>query len=78
MLTHHIKHAQMAAEEDPKLVFARIDGLINTLKSVGVTKEEREITRIVIRNLPDENEVERRGFQLNRRFRVSKWKTSCG
>ena len=51
-----------AADEDPKLFFAHVDGLTNTLKSVGVTKEEREITRIIIiRNLSDDYDVEKRG-----------------
>ena len=49
----------MAADEDPKLFFARVDGIINTLRSAGITKEEREITRIIIRNLPDNYDVER-------------------
>ena len=62
LLTHQLENAQMAADEDPKLFFARIDRLINTLRSVGVTKEGREITRIIIRNLPDEYDVERQGF----------------
>ena len=78
LLTHQLENAQMAADEDPKLFFARKDELINTLKSAGVTKEEREINRNIIRNLPDEYDVERRGFSLNRRFCISKWKKSCG
>ena len=77
LLTHQLENAQMAADEDPKLFFARIDGLINTLKLVGVTKEEREITRIIIRNLPDDYDVEKRGVLIYRRFHVSRWKKSC-
>ena len=64
LLTHQHENAQMAADEDPKLFFARVDGLINTLKSVGVAKEEREITRIIIRNLPDDYDVEKRGVLI--------------
>ena len=54
----------MATDEDPKLFFARVDGIINTLRSAGITKEEREITRIIIRNLPDDYDVERRGVLM--------------
>ena len=64
LITYQLENAQMAADEDPKLFLARRDGLINTLKSVGVTKEEREITGIIIRNLPNGYEVERRGVLI--------------
>lgn len=39
----------MVAGEDPNIYFARVDNLLNTLKSVGVVKEEREIVKIIIR-----------------------------
>ena len=58
LLSHQLESAKMATDENPKLFFARVDGLTNTLKSVGVAKEEREITRIIIRNLPDDYDVE--------------------
>ena len=54
----------MATNEDPGLFFARIDGLLNTLKSVGVTKEERKITRIIIRTVPDNYDLEKRGVLI--------------
>ena len=49
----------MEVGEDPKIYFARVDKLLNTLKSVGIVKEEREIVRIIIRNLSDEYMVEK-------------------
>ena len=54
----------MVADEDSKLFFARVDGITNTLKSVGIMTEEREITRIIIRNLSDDYDAEKRGVLL--------------
>ena len=64
MLTHQIENVQLATDEDTKLFFASVDGLTNILKSVVVTKEEREITRIIICNLPDNYDVGKRGILL--------------
>ena len=64
MLTHQIESVQLATDEDTKLFFASVDGLTNILKSVVVTKEEREITRITIRKLPDDYDVEKRGVSI--------------
>ena len=38
-----LETAQMVVGEVPKINFARVDKLLNTLKSVGIVKEEREI-----------------------------------
>ena len=54
----------MEVGEEPKIYFARVDKLLNTLKSVGIVKEEREIVRIIIRNLSDEYMVEKRSHPL--------------
>ena len=64
LLTDQLDNARMGTDEDPKLFFARIDGIINALRSAGITKEEREVTRIIIRNLPEDYDVERRGVLL--------------
>ena len=64
LLTDQLDNARMGTDEDPKLFFARVDGIINTLRSAGITKEEREVTRIIIRNLPEDYDVERRGVLL--------------
>ena len=64
LLIHQLENAQMVADEDPKLFFARVDRLVNTLKSVGIVKEERENVRIIVRNLSDDYDVEKRGILL--------------
>ena len=64
----------MAKDEDPKLFFARVDGLSNTLRTVGITKDEREITRIIIRSLSDDYDDEKRVFCSNAIPLVLKWR----
>ena len=59
-----LETVQMVAGEDPKIYFARVDKLLDTLKSVGIVKEEREIVRIITRNLSDEYMVEKRSHPL--------------
>ena len=59
-----LKTVQMEVGEDPKIYFARVDKLLNTLKSVGIVKKEREIVLIIIRNLSDEYTVEKRSHPL--------------
>ena len=61
---HQLENVEMAKDEDPKLFFARVDGISNTLRSVGAVKNEGEITRIIIRNLSDDYDVEKRGVLL--------------
>ena len=64
LLVRQLETVQMELGEDPKIYFARVDKLLNTLKSVGIVKEEREIVRIIIRNLSDEYMVEKRSYPL--------------
>ena len=59
-----LETVQMEVGEDPKIYFARVDKLLNTLDSVGIMKEEREIVRIIIRNLSDEYMVKKRSHPL--------------
>ena len=66
LLLHQLENVEMAKDEDPKLFFARVDGISNTLRSVGIVKEEREIVRIIVRNLSDDYDVEKRGALLRR------------
>ena len=54
-----LETVQVVAGEDPKIYSARVDKLLNTLKSVGILKGEQEIVRIIIRNLSDEYVVEK-------------------
>ena len=49
-----LETVQMVVDEDPKIYFARVDKPLNTLKSVGIVKEDREIVRIIVRNLSNE------------------------
>ena len=64
LLVRQLETVQMVVDEDPKLYFARVDKLLNTLKSVGIVKEKREIVRIIIRILSDEYMVEKRSHPL--------------
>ena len=64
LLVRQLETVQMEVGEDPKIYFARVNKLLNTLKSVGIVKEEREIVRIIIRNLSDEYMVEKRNHPL--------------
>ena len=64
LLVRQLETAQMVVGEDLKISFARVDKLLTTLKSVGIVKEEREIVRIIIRNLSKEYMVEKRSHPL--------------
>ena len=59
-----LETVQMEVGEDPKIYFVRVDKLLNTLKSVEIVKDEREIVRIIIPNLSDEYMVEKRSHSL--------------
>ena len=63
-----LETVQMIVGGDPKICFARVDKLLNTLKSVGIVKEEQEIVRIIIRNLSDKYVVEKRNHPLTRPY----------
>ena len=54
ILVRQLETVQMAVDEGPKIYFAQVDKLLNTLNSVGIVKEEREVVRIIIRNLSNE------------------------
>ena len=64
LLVRQLETVQMEVGGDPKIYFARVDKLLNTLKYVGIVKEEREIVRIIIRNLSDEYMVEKRSHPM--------------
>ena len=46
--------------EDPKLFLARVDKLVNTMRVVGIEKSEGEIVQIIVRQLSDDYDVEKR------------------
>ena len=66
LLERQLETVQMVVGEDPKIYFTRVDKLLNILKSVGIVKGEREIVRIIIRNVSNEYEVEKRIHPLTR------------
>ena len=68
LLVRQLETVQMIVGGDPKICFARVDKLLNTLKSVGIVKEEQEIVRIIIRNLSDKYVVEKRNHPLTRPY----------
>ena len=44
----------MQGDEDPKLFFARVEGKLNVLASLGILKSDREVVRLITRRLPSE------------------------
>ena len=47
-------------DEDPKLFFSRADQLLTRLRSANVHKTERKIVNILVRNISDHYEIEKR------------------
>ena len=47
-------------DEDPKLFLSRVDQLLTRLRSVNVHKTEQQIVHILVRNLSDHYEIEKR------------------
>ena len=47
-------------DEDPKLFFPRVDQLLTRLRSIDVHKTKQQIVNILVRNLSDYYEIERR------------------
>ena len=66
LLVRQLETVKMVMGEDHKIYFARVDKLLNTLKSVGIVKEEWEIVGIIIRNLSNEYVMEKRSHPLTR------------
>ena len=64
LLMRQLGTVQVVVGEDLKIYCARANKLLNTLKSVGIVKEEREIVRIIIRNVSDEYMVGKRSHPL--------------
>ena len=51
---------EMFPGEDTKLFLARLDELVNTMRVIGIEESEGEIVQIIIRQLPDDYDVEKR------------------
>ena len=47
-------------DEDPKLFFSRVDQLLTRLRSIDIHKTEKEIVNILVLNLSDHYEIEKR------------------
>ena len=47
-------------DENPKLFFSRVDQLLTRLRSADIHKTERQIVNILVRNLSDHYEIEKR------------------
>ena len=60
LLVGQLASIQMFPGEDPKLVLPRVDKLVNTMRVIGIEKSEREIVQIIVRQLSDDYDVEKR------------------
>ena len=47
-------------DENPKLFFSRVDQLLTRLRSADIHKTERQVVNILVRNLSDHYEIEKR------------------
>lgn len=64
LLEQELEHVRYLGEEHPDLFLARVDGMLNTLSLAGIQKTEGEISRIIVRQLPD------RLFNIEKRSRL--------
>ena len=62
LLLRRLETIEMHPGEDPKLFFARVDGVINIMKAVGIEKSERAIVHIIVRQLAHEYDIERKSI----------------
>ena len=62
LLVRRLEAVEMSPGENPKLFFARVDGIINIMRAVGIEKSEREIVHIIVRQLSPEYDVERKSI----------------
>ena len=60
LLVVQLETIQMFPGEDPKLFLARVDKLVNTIRVVGIEKSEWAIVQIIVRQLSDDYDVEKR------------------
>ena len=59
-LERQLETAPNYGDEDPKLFFSRVDQLLTRLRSADVHKTEKQIVHILVRNLSDHYEIEKR------------------
>ena len=55
----------MHPDEDPKTFFTRVDKLVNMMRRVGITKTEKQIVHIIVRQLSDEYFVQKAIIDAN-------------
>ena len=53
-LEKDFENIEMQGDEDPKLFFARAEGKLNVLSTLGIRKSDRDVVRILTRRLPSE------------------------
>ena len=81
LLVGQLETMQMFPGEHPKLSLARVDKLVNTMRVIGIEKSEREIVQIIVRQLSDDYDVEKRSSLsssgITRAFVEHTIRTSC-
>ena len=59
-LERQLKTVPNYGDKNPKLFFSRVDQLLTRLRSADIHKTERQIVNILVRNLSDHYEIEKR------------------
>ncbi|CAN0476900.1 unnamed protein product, partial [Hapterophycus canaliculatus] len=52
LLEQQLEHVRLTGEEHLDAFLARVDGLLNTLSHAGVRKSDKDVGRILVRQLP--------------------------
>ena len=60
LLVGQLETIHMFPGEDLKLFLARVDKRVNTMRVVGIEKSDVEIVQIIVRQLSDDYDVEKR------------------
>ncbi|CAN0346460.1 unnamed protein product, partial [Scytosiphon promiscuus] len=60
-----LENVHYEGEEHPDTFLARVDGMLNTLSNAGVRKSDEEVSRIIVRQLPDKL------FSIEKRSRLT-------
>ena len=78
-LEKYFENISMNGDEDPKLFFARAEGKLNVLSSLGIHTPDREVVRMLAHRLPSEvYDVEQRTTVVfyGSTSRARRWKKS--
>ena len=60
LLERQLETVRNYVDEDPKRFFSRVDQLLTRLRSIDAHKTEKQIVNILVRNLSDHYEIEKR------------------